>query len=138
MEIECRENIEELHRFIEAWLLGSVEKSRERFQYFDDALDEKFIIIHPSGELQAKSDITCDLWNAYGARSKQFSITIRNITVRSASENFCIMTYEEWQTGMEKSARISTVVFRRSEDNNKIYWFHLHETWHPSKQFDKA
>jgi len=133
METECRENIEGLHRFIEAWLLGSIEKSRQRFRYFDDALDKKFIIIHPSGELQTKSDISSDLWNAHGVRSKQFSIAIRNITVRSASENCCILTYEEWQTGTEKPARLSTVVFRRSEDNNRIYWFHLHETWYPGK-----
>jgi hypothetical protein len=133
MEAECHQNIEELHLFIEAWLIGSVEKSKQKFQYFDDALDENFVIIHPNGKLQTKPEITHDFWHAYGSQPEHFAIEIRNITVRSASENFCVMTYEEWQTSTEQSARISSVVFRKSEDNNKIYWFHLHETWYPSK-----
>lgn len=133
MEAECRKNIEDLHKFIEAWLMGSIEKSKQTFQYFDDALDEKFVIIHPDGKLQTKPEIINDFWNAYGVQSKNFTIEVRNITVRSASENACLMTYEEWQAGTEKSARISSVIFQKSEDNNKVYWFHLHETWYPSK-----
>ena len=39
MEKECQKNIVELHIFIEYWLKGLVEKTRQEFQYIDDALD---------------------------------------------------------------------------------------------------
>ncbi|GBE08196.1 hypothetical protein BMS3Bbin11_01456 [bacterium BMS3Bbin11] len=131
METECRRNIKELHVFIESWLKGLVEKSRLEFQYFEDALDKDFIIIHPSGKLQTKPDITSDLWEVYGVRPKSFTITIRDIKIRSISENICILNYEEWQTGVEELARISTVIFRKPANSSKNYWFHLHETWVP-------
>lgn len=133
MEIECCKNIKELHVFIESWLKGAAEKSKQEFQYFEDALAEDFIIIHPSGELQTKLDIISDFWSAYGVQSENFTIEIRNIKVRFESENICIINYEEWQTGVEKSARISTVVFKKSINSNKNNWLHLHETWCPSK-----
>jgi len=131
MEIECRKKIKELHVFIESWLKGTVEKSRQKFKYFEDELDNDFIIIHPSGELQTKLDITSDFWNAYGVQSKNFIIEIRNIKMISESKEICIMNYEEWQISVEKSVRISTVIFRKSQNNNN--WLHLHETWCPGK-----
>jgi len=133
MEIECRNNISELHVFIESWLKGLVEKTKQEFQYFEDELDEDFIIIHPTGELQKKREIISDFWSAYGVQSNNFKIEIKNIKIRSESENICIMNYEEWQTGAENSARISTVIFRKSSKNNKNCWLHLHETWYPTK-----
>ncbi|MFV2005232.1 MAG: hypothetical protein ACC650_08485 [Gammaproteobacteria bacterium] len=133
MEIECRKNIRELHVFIESWLKGAVEKSRQEFQYFEDELDEEFVIIHPGGELQTKSEIISDFWNAYGVQSENFIIEIRNIKIRFESKDICIMNYEEWQTSVEKTARISTVIFRKSLNSNKNNWLHLHETWYPGK-----
>lgn len=129
MEVECRNKIEELHRFIESWLMGSVKKSKQVFKCFDDELDTEFVIIHPSSQSQNKSEISNDLWGAHGVQNKDFSIEIRNIRLRCVIENICIMNYEEWQSGVEKSVRISTVVFRKFKGNDKIYWFHLHETW---------
>jgi len=131
MEKDCRSNIIELHIFIESWLKGSVDKSRLVFQYFEEALDDNFIIIHPSGEQQARSDLVSGFWNAYGIQPDNFSIEIRDIKTRFISENICTMNYEEWQTGVEKSARISTVIFQKSMNSGKIHWLHLHETWYP-------
>jgi hypothetical protein len=133
MEIECRKNIRELHVFIESWLKGTVEKSKQEFQYFENELDEDFVIIHPGGELQTKSEIISDFWDAYGAQSEKFIIEIRNIKIRFESKDICIMNYEEWQTSVEKTARISTVIFRKSLNSNKNNWLHLHETWYPGK-----
>lgn len=133
MDIECRNNIKELHVFIESWLKGTTERTKQEFQYFEDELDEEFIIIHPSGELQQKREITSDFWSAYGVQSNNFKIEIKNIKIRSESENICIMNYEEWQTGTEKSARISTVIFRKSSEHKKNLWLHLHETWYPAE-----
>ena len=129
MEVECRKNIEQLHVFIESWLQGSVEKSRLEFQNFEAALDKDFVIVHPGGELQTRPDIIRDFWQAHGVQSTSFTIAIRNISVRFVSGDICVMNYEEWQTGGEETARISTVIFRKSTVDNKISWLHLHETW---------
>jgi len=129
MEIECRKNIHDLHVFIERWLRGSLEKSRLKFQYFADALDEDFVIIHPDGECQIKSEIVNGLWDAHGAESENFTIEIRDTQFCVAAKNICVLTYEEWQAGTEESVRISTVVFKKSEHNSKCCWLHLHETW---------
>jgi len=129
MEIECRRKIIELHIFIESWLKGSIERTKLEFQYFENALDKDFIIIHPDGKLQSKLEIIDVFREAYGVQPDSFSIEIRNIKLRSIADNICIMNYEEWQTGVEKSARLSTVIFRKPVNSGKIYWLHLHETW---------
>jgi len=133
VEIECRKNIEELHIFIETWLKGSADKSKPIFQHFEDELDDDFVIIHPSGEVQDKSNIISDFWNAHGVQPNNFSIQIRNIKVRSESQDICTLNYEEWQTGVDTTVRISTVIFRKSKISGKNNWFHLHETWRPNK-----
>lgn len=133
MELECHKKIKALHVFIESWLTGRVEKSKQEFRYFEDELDAEFIIIHPSGDLQTKPDITSGFWGAHGGQSKNFIVEIRNIKMRYASQDICIMNYEEWQTDEKESVRISTVVFRKSKSNNKISWLHLHETWMPTR-----
>ena len=129
MEIECRNNIIKLHEFIESWLKGSVDKSKQIFKYFEDALDSNFIIVHPSGDLQSKEDITNDLWSAYGQQSKSFSIKISDIELRFISDTICLLNYEEHQEGKESSTRISSVVFKKCENSNNYHWLHLHETW---------
>lgn len=133
METECRKNIFELHVFIERWLKGLIKKNRMAFQYFADALDEKFVIIHPSAERQTKTEISNGLWSAHGSHPENFSIEIRDIQVRFSAENICVMNYEEWQTGDEKSVRVSTAIFHKSENNDKCGWFHLQETWRTDK-----
>jgi len=45
MEIECRNNIKELHVFIESWLKGSVKKYRQEFQYFEDLKMNSMMIL---------------------------------------------------------------------------------------------
>jgi len=133
MEIEYSNKIKQLHVFIESWLKGAVDKSKQELHYFEDELDEDFIIINPSGYFQTKLDITSDFWNAYGVQPKKFKIEIRNIKMRIETEDTCIMNYEEWQTGIKKSTRISTVIFRKSKKSQKNSWLHLHETWCPNK-----
>ncbi len=129
MEIECHRKIIDLHIFIESWLKGAIERAKLEFQYFENALDKDFTIIHPDGKLQSKLEIIDVFWKAYGVHPDSFAIEIQNIKVRYLSNNICIMNYEEWQTGVEKTGRLSTVIFRKTVNSDKIYWLHLHETW---------
>ncbi|MEA1897732.1 MAG: hypothetical protein U9N53_08735 [Bacteroidota bacterium] len=125
----CRLEIEALHRFIEAWMNASIEKTDTIFERFSNALDPDFIIIDPNGESKTKKEITESFWNAYGIRPKSFRISIKNFNPRIASNNYFMATYEEWQSGEKESGRLSTIVFKMSTLNNAISWFHLHETW---------
>lgn len=129
MEITCSRKIKELHVFIESWLKGSVEKNKMVFKYFEDELNNDFIIIQPNGKPQTKENIISGFWEAYGVRSTEFKIEIRNINNRLITDNICILTYEEWQIGEEKSGRLSTAVFKKPLNSNHYYWFHLHENW---------
>lgn len=127
METECHNNILVLHVFIESWLNASIDKSRQAFQYFEDALDSDFVIIHPGGKIQSKPDIVNDFWLAHGVKPESFKIEIKNIQNRFLSESLCILNYEEHQT--ETPSRISTVVFMKTTNTSTFRWFHLHETW---------
>jgi len=129
MENECRSNIIKLHEFIESWLKGSADKNKQVFQYFEDTLHSDFTIVHPSGELQTKDQITNDLWSAYGVKSETFCIKISDIILRDITDTLCLLNYEEHQEGNETTTRISSVTFKKSEIGNNFLWFHLHETW---------
>jgi len=129
MEIECQNNIIVLHEFIESWLKGTVDKSKQIFQYFEDALDSNFVIVNPGGDLQLKEQVTKNLWSAYGTQSESFNINIKNITIRFMSDSVCLLNYEEHQTGTEVTTRISSVLFKKSKNTNNYHWLHLHETW---------
>jgi hypothetical protein len=129
LAIRCADEVVALHRVIESWLTGSAPRTREAFARFADALADEFVIVHPSGAAESKSDIVAALWNAHGANGDGFSIEIRNVTCRVEADPWCVLTYEEWQHDDETTARISTVVFLRSDTAIGVEWVHLHETW---------
>lgn len=124
----CRLEIEALHRFIEAWMNASIEKDETLFKRFSNALDDGFIIIDPNGESKTKKEIVESFWDAYGIHPKSFRIKIKNFKPRIAFNKYFMATYEEWQSGEKESARLSTIIFKMSTLNNKISWYHLHET----------
>jgi hypothetical protein len=127
MDDKCRAEVEELHRFIEGWLTGSIEKTREQFARFEDALAEDFVIVHPSGTWQEKSAICAEFWRAHGVRPSSFAIDIQKLKVRVTAPLYCLLMYEEWQRDVEVSGRLSSALFREAADG--IRWVHLHETW---------
>jgi len=67
-------------------LKGTVDKYMKIFQYFVDALDSNFIIVHPSGDLESKEEVTNDLWYSHRHQSKIFSIKISDIEFRVISD----------------------------------------------------
>lgn len=131
MQVQCADEIQALHRFIESWLLGSVEETRAQFTRFEDAMAEDFVIIHPDGNAEPKAAITNSFWKAYGFQKLPFAVRVENIQCRVVSEPYCLLTYEEWQTGERETARLSTVLFRQVPNQDRVEWVHLHETWLP-------
>ncbi|NOK59312.1 MAG: hypothetical protein GFH27_549283n228 [Chloroflexi bacterium AL-W] len=131
MQAQCAHEILELHHFIESWLLGAVEQTREQFVRFEGAMAEDFEIIHPNGNVQPKAAICNSFWGAYGVQNPPFTVRIKNIQCRVVSKPYCLLTYEEWQTGERETARLSTVLFRQVPNQDRVEWVHLHETWLP-------
>lgn len=131
MQAQCANEIQELHRFIESWLLGSVEQTQEQFARFEGAMAEDFVIIHPNGNAQTKAAICTSFWGAYGVQKLPFTVHVKNIQYRVVSEPYCLLTYEEWQTGERETARLSTILFRQVPEQDRVEWVHLHETWLP-------
>lgn len=128
MEKDCYHEVEEMHRFIEAWMLGCVEQSKAEFQQFECALDDEFVIVRPDGNLQRKTAIVSDFWNAHGIKwPGPFAITIKNFAPRVTSTGLYLVTYEEWHSAEKEIERLSTVLFKQEPRDKKIRWVHLHE-----------
>jgi hypothetical protein len=125
----CRSEIVQLHIFIEGWLNGTLDKIHDVFERFEGAFDEDFLIVHPSGQAQIKSEILADIWEAHGKRPKPFAITIKNVTLRTCAGPLCLVTYEEWQSGDTETTRLSSVLFKKQAGGDQIRWLHLHETF---------
>ena len=60
-----------------------------------------------------------------------FRIEIRDLRALTTTDDYCQLTYEEWQRrDGEWSGRRSTALFRRDETApNGVVWVDLHETW---------
>ena len=108
MEANCRQEIIQLHQFLESWLTGRLNRNEQEFLRLTQALADDFVMIHPSGQQQDKAAVTADLWQAHGVRPEPFTIEIRNYTCRVGSETLCLVTYEEWQHIPNPLARVST------------------------------
>lgn len=131
MGIRYFDEITETHRFIQAWLSGELPKTRESFDRFRVALADDFLMISPRGNSADKARVADGLWAAHGSQEPPFSIEIRNLSLRLTFGSFALITYEEWQSGRQQTARRSTALFRTVEGDDRIEWVHVHETWLP-------
>jgi hypothetical protein len=131
MEALCKAEVLRLHRFLERWLAGTLQRSEAQFDEFAQALADDFVIIHPSGNMEGKEHVLADLHQAHGVHTGAFSIEIRNLRCRVATQSWCLLTYEEWQHAEDTSARLSSALLRRCPDGQRVQWVHLHETWLP-------
>jgi hypothetical protein len=119
----------QLHQFFEAWLAGSLTKSRETYQRFESVMAEDFGMIPPDSELLPREVITDIIWQEHGAKAPSFKIEIRNPSVRKLTEALYLASYEEWQFDSEPTARIATALMK--EEPSGIRWLHVHESWLP-------
>ena len=130
MELQMlSDEVKNLHKFIQVWLTGTVPQTQQVFSRFGEALDTNFVIIDPAGVASPRQELIKTFWSAHGIREKNFTIEIRNLNHRLTFGDFALVTYEEWQFGNATTGRVSSVVFKGPEKENKIRWVHLHETW---------
>ena len=130
MEECCRAEIKRLHEFFVEWFTAAI--AQDEWERCHQVLAEDMVMISPSGAISNRSQLEEQLKAAYGSHSgKEFIIDIRNIHLILAEENWCMLTYEEWQLlDAVSTSRRSTALFRSKEDTpHGVEWVHLQETW---------
>ena len=119
----------ELHQFFQAWLSGSIEQSREKYDRFERVMADDFVMIPPDSDLLSRDVIMDIFWQEHGAKSSSFRIEIRNPVARQVAESLYLVSYEEWQFEQDQSARVTTALLR--ENPTGIEWLSVHESWLP-------
>lgn len=119
--------IRELHDFFTHWYAGAIEP--ETLDRFEAALGPGFVLVSPDGRTMGRDEIVERVTSAYDG--EDLAIDIRNVNILDETADRVTAQYEEWQqrAGTE-TARVSTVVFRKSESApNGLQWLVVHETW---------
>ncbi|MCP3904351.1 MAG: DUF4440 domain-containing protein [Planctomycetes bacterium] len=124
-------DVEDLHRFFEAWLRGDVPADDASFAPVEAALAPAFTFVDPGGERRSRADVIDALRAGYGARP-ELRIRIDDASLHHDAGGLTLASYLERQTdGDRVTTRISTVLFRaEASAPNGVEWLHVHETWH--------
>jgi len=117
----------ELHRFFERWLTGAIEQTQPVFARLKGVLAEDFRMIEPSGKDLNRAELLDAFWHAHGVQAESFTIEVRRPQVLLIDKATAMVTYQEWQTGADTTARISSALI--SETDQGFQWQHVHETW---------
>lgn len=131
----CRDEIVELHVFLERWSNAEMPQTDRSFERFDRVIDPSFLIIGPDGGSAGREPIVAAIRAAYGRwKDRPGRIRIENVRLREAGDGLALATYEEWHDfEAESRGRLSTVLFRSDpRAPNGLVWVHLHEVWLPT------
>lgn len=139
MEKLCEKEVIDLHQFFAQWFRAEIENTDEEFSRLEKALNPKFILIVPTGEVQSREKLLQQLKAGYASRKddeKEYRLWVKNIQCRLVEGNLCLVTYEEWGDVNGKiTARLSSALFRKKpEAINGVEWVHVHEVYIPNEQ----
>ena len=139
MEKMCEKEVIDLHQFFAQWFRAEIENNDEEFSRLEKALDPKFTLIVPTGEVQSREKLLQQLRAGYASRKddeKDYRLWVKNIKCHLVEGNLCLVTYEEWGDVNGKiTARLSSALFRRNPKTiNGVEWVHVHEVYIPTKQ----
>ena len=126
--------IRDLHRFLDAWLKGGIERGDGRPARLADALADDFVVIHPDGGVGDKAAAVGAFAAAWGEKPADYALEIGAIDTRLLAPDLCLATYVERHRGEPGRARITSAVLRRKPGGG-IEWLHLQET--PAPQLDR-
>jgi hypothetical protein len=126
--ISAPEEVDRLHRFIEAWMAGD-PVAADDWELFGAALGPNFSIVNPRGATLAKADLLASFAGARGVMPG-VRIEIRQTAVLHEAGDTAIVRYEEWQLHpTQANQRVATVVLERCADApGGWWWLALHET----------
>lgn len=139
MEESCKNEVFDLHRFFEQWFKAEIEYSDEIYSRLENVLNDKFMLIMPTGEHTFRKELLTQLRDGYGSRKDSkdsYRLWVQNVNCRLIENNMCLVTYEEWAEINDRvNARISSALFRKKEKTKfGVEWIHVHETLIPTKK----
>lgn len=124
------DEIRALHRFLDAWLKGRVERGDGEPARLVDVLADDFVVIHPNGIRGDKAAAVGGFARAYGEKPPDYALEIGRIDTRMLGPDLCLAIYEERHSGEPGRARIASAVLRQRSGGG-IEWLQLQETLAP-------
>jgi hypothetical protein len=123
-DCECLEEVARLHRFFQDWFRGDLDPAE--FGICKDSLAPGFTMVTPSGDLIDRAQILEAIRRHRARESQSFAIEIvgRNCERLNGVH---LVTYEERQTGVRSTIRLSTAGLTNSA--GRFLWHLVHETW---------
>lgn len=130
MEVNCRDEVVDLHQFFEDWLGGKLANTEENFARLTAVMHPDFHIIGPEGTVTNYEALMASLRQAHNSRPG-FRLWVKAVVARPLAAELALVTYEEWQEIEGKvNGRVSTAVFRQKANApHGVEWLHVHETW---------
>lgn len=123
-DCECFQEVERLHRFFQDWFRGELDDAK--FSICDNALAPGFAMVTPGGQLIGRDDILQAIRQHRARESKSFSIKTVGRSCQQLN-GVHLVTYEERQTGVRSTIRLSSAVL--TEVGPNFRWHQVHETW---------
>ena len=117
----------DLHRYLDAWLKGRVDRGDGEPARLASALVDDFRVIHPDGSCGDKAAVVASFAAAYGEKPPDYALEIDRIETRRLAPDLSLATYIERHRGEPGRARIVSALLRRCADG-RFEWLHLQET----------
>lgn len=128
---QCEREVLELHQALEDWLSGNATNADTTFARIIDVHASNFSYVTPEGEIISHELLFTGLKQAHSIKGKTFQIRIENLRTVAATDDLCVVTYEEWHSLPDSlTRRQSTAVFRQKLGTpSSAEWVHIQETW---------
>ncbi len=128
MTMEWVREIDELHRFFEAWFLGAAS-SLDRA---DSVFAPGFTHIGPDGEYRDRAQIMSMLRSGRGHSDSLRSTPPDHCPVLDTADGIVATYLESHDLSEARNRRLTTVVFvPEPAAPNGLHWLHAQETWLP-------
>ncbi len=127
----------ELHKFFEAYFLGTIDA--DDVGRLEVALAPDFTIVGPGGGESSRDQTVAAIRGAH-AHTSQLRISITDARLLVEWPDLLVARYVEHQELADAvTDRVSTVVFSRAADApNGLGWRTVHETWLPVERIGEA
>lgn len=133
----CAAEVEEIHRFLEAWRNGAVARNDESFSRLSDAVARAFTYVGADGKALRRDAVLDRVrrgWGGWrepgGTAPGSGRIRIENLRTRFIEGPLAVVSYEEWHhVGGASQGRTTTALFRLEHGRpNDVAWVHLHQS----------
>jgi hypothetical protein len=137
----CKKEVKEIHRFLEHWYNGAIERSEESFARLSDAVARGFNYVGTNGRVMRRDVLLDQVRRAWGSWRQPGStdpgsgrFRIENLRIRLIEGPLTLVSYEEWhEVDGRSQGKMTSALFRLEHGRpNRVAWSHLHQSEIPS------